>query len=381
MLDGKPFEVIDEAGLRQMIEDSEPESRTLDYKRDTYGTDERSKKEFVKDVASFANTLGGHLVIGMDEERGIASDLIGLDGDADQECLRLENLARAGLQPRLHGLRIRSVLLASGKSAIVVRIPRSLNPPHRVVTGNSNSFWARDGSGKYEPDVDQLRGLFGFASRFEERVTDFRLDRVAKTKAGEGLVTHLSDGVLLLHIIPQSAFGGGERFDIRQIIEKQSNFRPIVPGVIGGSLSTQINFDGLMLYSGTITDSDSHVQIWKDGRVETIFSRITTIIHDQRHFITNDIKCMIVEAILTYTTGLQALSARSPFTILLSLLEVQGAIVREGVTERHNRKFDRPDLLFSSVVIEDDIDRPAVERALEPVFNDMANAAGLISLP
>jgi hypothetical protein len=46
-------------------------ARLGDYKRDIYGNSENDKREFLADVSSFANTIGGDIVIGIDEASGL----------------------------------------------------------------------------------------------------------------------------------------------------------------------------------------------------------------------------------------------------------------------------------------------------------------------
>jgi predicted HTH transcriptional regulator len=66
----KPVSLITENDLLQLIADKESEGKTLDYKRDLVGRSDTDKREFLHDVSSFANTLGGHLIFGMDEKDG-----------------------------------------------------------------------------------------------------------------------------------------------------------------------------------------------------------------------------------------------------------------------------------------------------------------------
>jgi Schlafen, AlbA_2 len=103
------FEDISERDLLDQIQTGVPEGVLLDYKRETYGGGDADVKEFLKDVSSFANTAGGHLIIGIDETGGVPTAISALDGDSDKELQRLENLARDGIEPRIVGLRMRAV--------------------------------------------------------------------------------------------------------------------------------------------------------------------------------------------------------------------------------------------------------------------------------
>jgi predicted HTH transcriptional regulator len=40
----------------------------IDYKRQLYARTADGNEEFLKDVSSFANTAGGHIIIGIEEE-------------------------------------------------------------------------------------------------------------------------------------------------------------------------------------------------------------------------------------------------------------------------------------------------------------------------
>jgi predicted HTH transcriptional regulator len=69
--------------LVEQISTGVPEGVLVDYKRDMYGRGDADVKEFLKDVSSFANTAGGHLIIGVDETGGIPTGISALSGDSD----------------------------------------------------------------------------------------------------------------------------------------------------------------------------------------------------------------------------------------------------------------------------------------------------------
>ena len=92
MLD-RPLHEITYADLDQFVQEKRPEGKSLDYKRDSYGGKDDDKKELLKDVSSFANTQGGDLIIGVDEEQGLPTSIPGVAvGDIDKEKLRLEEI-------------------------------------------------------------------------------------------------------------------------------------------------------------------------------------------------------------------------------------------------------------------------------------------------
>lgn len=97
-----PFDQIDETHLRALIIARAPESRTIDYKRTSYGNANADYSEFLADISSFANTSGGDLVLGMDATNGVPTAFTPLTVPMDPEILRLEQIARGGLQRRPH---------------------------------------------------------------------------------------------------------------------------------------------------------------------------------------------------------------------------------------------------------------------------------------
>ena len=74
-------ESITEADLLELRENEVGEGLLYDYKLELYGSSDADKKEFLKDVSSFANTAGGHILIGIAEEQGLPTDIVGVADD------------------------------------------------------------------------------------------------------------------------------------------------------------------------------------------------------------------------------------------------------------------------------------------------------------
>lgn len=80
---GGPLSTVTEANLQALIDGAVREDRTLEFKRDAYGANDEARSEFLADISALANTLGGDLVIGLDEQQGVASSLPGLRVEVD----------------------------------------------------------------------------------------------------------------------------------------------------------------------------------------------------------------------------------------------------------------------------------------------------------
>ena len=156
---GESINKIDVEVLRGLIADRVGEGKTLEYKREIPGGSDGGPERFLKAVSAFANTAGGDLLLGVEAVNGVAVALPGLGLDnPDGEILRLENMIREGLEPRLPRVDIRAVEVAEHRYVLVVRVARSWIAPHRV--RKNREFYARNSAGTYPLDVDELRTAF-----------------------------------------------------------------------------------------------------------------------------------------------------------------------------------------------------------------------------
>jgi predicted HTH transcriptional regulator len=71
-----PLDRIGEDDIQRLLSMGVVESPYLDYKQETYGDTGNDRSEFLADISSFANTLGGDLVIGVAEANGLPTALI-----------------------------------------------------------------------------------------------------------------------------------------------------------------------------------------------------------------------------------------------------------------------------------------------------------------
>src|SRR5687768_2897901 len=106
----KPIGSIVQADLLALVTNAETESRVIEYKLTLPGTSDSEKKEFLADVSSFANAAGGDIVYGMEELGGAPTQLVGLQlNNTDAEKLRLEDLMRSSIAPRIAGISVEVV--------------------------------------------------------------------------------------------------------------------------------------------------------------------------------------------------------------------------------------------------------------------------------
>jgi hypothetical protein len=201
----RTFDEITGADIAALVERRAVENRTLEFKRELPGTSDADGKEFLADVTSFANTNGGDLIFGLEEADGGASAIHPIpNANAEREMLRLENLLRDGVEPRLQRVRLRWIGTHPDRGVLLLRIPGSLAGPHRIRFRNSGRFYGRNSRGKYEMDTFDLRQAFTASEHFPARLRTLHANAVASSSGGSFPFRLVDGPVAIATIIPLS---------------------------------------------------------------------------------------------------------------------------------------------------------------------------------
>ncbi len=101
------------------------ETSNLEFKRSTsLENTDPNKNELTKDVSAMANAAGGRIIYGM-IEGGDKKTAIELDNGTEQTKEWIENVLTGNIEPRIQGIEIKRIPLASGKHAVVIDIPQA----------------------------------------------------------------------------------------------------------------------------------------------------------------------------------------------------------------------------------------------------------------
>ncbi|MCW5702695.1 MAG: ATP-binding protein [Bradyrhizobium sp.] len=376
-----PLNQIEEQHILELIATRAPETNIIEYKRETYGHSLRDDLEFLADVSSLANTSGGDLIIGFAATQGIPEETVPFTGDFDAEINRLEGRARAGLQPRI-SLESRAVAVQGGH-ILILRVARSYNPPHRIIRENSNRFWARSTAGKYEPNVDQLRELFTLAPRIADQTREFRTTRLIRIASGDAPVTLMHKDVLVLHVVPFSAFDRDAPLPMAELERDYMSFHPI------GSRQSQalkINFDGFLAMSNGDRAANverAYVQLFRGGIVEAVdglYARasgepLIPVVQVERNIAGHAMRLM---------RDLAAIGIEPPYAVLASLLTAEKARFNfahpgDGAWyDRMGSYTDRPQYAFGEVIFDS---APAnvqgCAQRMRPLLDQLAQSGGM----
>lgn len=270
-IQGKPVGDLCAEDVEQLLASGRPESVTLEYKRDLPTGNTEARKEFLADISAMANTQGGVILFGVDEERdadgptGIPkSDPYGVaEANADKLTQQILQRIQGGLNPELTSVKVQA-LTVQGKMIVAIGVPRSLYAPHAVWIDKSGKFYRRNDKGKYQVATTELRQMFLETQSWAEATDAFRLARINKI---QDIAVPKYNGTVLtfLHILPL----GRLTESVQLFADNWQQLAINVRHWVGGGIDYRPNLDGFIVtnprQNGT---TDSHTQMFRCGGIE-----------------------------------------------------------------------------------------------------------------
>ncbi|MBI2793400.1 MAG: ATP-binding protein [Ignavibacteria bacterium] len=199
--------------LREIIAGGE--SSTVEFKRKF-----TSAEKFAREIIAFANTVGGYLIIGIDDDGSI----VGIE--SEKEEVELVRIAQQMITPDLP-LDVEIVEIEF-KDVVVVHVPNSTQKPHRLTSADpkerphQRKAFIRQGESSVTASREMVRilegmspasapftlsigdreqRLFTYLERYgQASVNDFaRLVNISRRRASQILVKLVRAGVLHIH--------------------------------------------------------------------------------------------------------------------------------------------------------------------------------------
>jgi hypothetical protein len=141
-----PLNRLTIADIERVVADRLPEDVELEFKRELPSNNvdpwhayqrevgDRAKNAILAEVIAFANTIGGTLILGIDESTDKPARAVGISPvpKCHELADRFRNICRDRIEPILQGLEIEGVSTdPSGEGVVVFRVGRSRLAPHR----------------------------------------------------------------------------------------------------------------------------------------------------------------------------------------------------------------------------------------------------------
>jgi hypothetical protein len=329
------------------------------------------RHEFLADVSAFANSSGGDLVYGIEEDgEGRASAIVPQPGNPDEEALRLQDVLMHGIEPRVPGIQIQPIGVAGG-FVLAIRVPQSWAGPHRVRT--NQHFFIRENARKRQLDVPEVRGLFLRSDHQAQRVRDFRTERLGKILAGEAPHRLVPGALLVAHFVPTQAALGLAQVD--PIPYMHARRLPVLSTTIPGA---RVNADGaLVVRNAGPAGTHGYSQLFRNAYFETV--KVLTHAPDARA----PLGSLAYEREFIALLGrlrdeYQHLGIGLEMTCMVSILDADhvelGLERMRWMLDDHQGYFDRRTLVLPDVLLPAEL---APEQALRPVFDLVWQSAGM----
>lgn len=376
------------ADVHAFVAEQYPEGKTLEYKRDFYrlsgGTPDQDRKqhvELLKDISSFANTMGGDLMIGIDESAGLPTNVCGIPvSDLDALKLRITDIVDRGLQPRI-AISIHGVESAPGQYVLIIRILRSMVGPHRVVfRGENGEFFARSSAGVVRMDTSDLRQAFNLSGSIYSQIRDFRKERVTEIAAGRTPIVVAGKTKLICHLIPLESYAA--RINIEPAVFDTFTLWPF--SSVSGC-TPRFNMDGMVSFDNGHGErpSTGYVQIYRNGIIEAVADNVV-FFHPQdpekkRPYFSTDVIGKLLKYLPTYLAALKNLSIPPPIWCYITLIGMEGVEMYPESSLSGGNPIDRDVLYMPEIEITEPA--PKCDALLKPVFDMLWNAAGFRRCP
>lgn len=188
---GAPLDALEATHLHGLVTAGVQESFDLDFKQALYGNSDKDRRSIAGDVAALANTGGGVIVLGVEEDdQARATAAPGVD-ITDAEVARMRQVIASLVAPMPQVDILTVVDPGAGEDAgdtvrgfIVLAVPRSPAAPHAVLINDALRFPTRNGATtRYlsEPEVaTAYRNRFASAQRQVERVEEIEQEAIAR---------------------------------------------------------------------------------------------------------------------------------------------------------------------------------------------------------
>jgi hypothetical protein len=201
---GRRLELVEYSDIVGIIGSQVTEAYDLDFKSKTYEKSEKGKQDAASDVAALANTAGGLIILGIQEDNQARAAAATAVAVAEAEELRIRQIVASKVTPLpVFDVFRREDPAKPGLGFILIAVPRSPLAPHAVLIDDALRYPRRNGATtRYlsEPEVAAAyRERFTAVRRQEDRVREVEGDALKR------LSTNDDHGWAVISLVPELA--------------------------------------------------------------------------------------------------------------------------------------------------------------------------------
>lgn len=376
----KRLEEIKLEDINSLIDSESYEDKQLDFKESLPGESVRSKKNFLKDVTAFANTIGGDIIYGIKEEKGKPKETIGIENYSfDKFKLRLESIIRDGVEPQIPRYDFTEIEISQNKKIFILRIFQSISIPHYITLKlkDNERFFLRTSSGNSPMSYQEIKNSFLHAGNVLENIKKFRNDRINNVLNKETSVILENNSHLCLHLIPLSDYYQSHLLSFNDINKNSSNLIKFET-LKQTYRNERYCLDGYMRYGGAAFDNRAkrYILFSRNGFIEYITS---DFFHKNKYFGSKIYESELINLFPFFFNYYKSLSLNIPILIFLSLVNVRDFVLDININSYWNdilesHPLDRDIIYYPELLLEDySIE---IDKFLRPLFDSVWNSFG-----
>lgn len=147
-------QIEDFCGMKALPDNRVKEGSRVDYKKEI-------PSDLGKDIASMANTSGGLVLIGIEEDQGVPIRINGIDFGADDVKTQITNIAYSTIDyPLIPEVGVCFLGPGTSRGIVVIRVPMSQNVPHMYTKGGDNTIYVRINDRTARADRQTIERLY-----------------------------------------------------------------------------------------------------------------------------------------------------------------------------------------------------------------------------
>ncbi|MEQ8241757.1 MAG: ATP-binding protein [Cyclobacteriaceae bacterium] len=380
---GKPIDDITADDIQRLIDNSIPENRSLDYKKEIKLNKDGEKKEFLFDVSSFRNTEGGCIIYGIEEQKddsgqntGTPLKVSGISTEnEDKLTQQIEDLVKNGTEPSISNLKLNFLNVDEAK-VLILGISKGIGLPCMVTMNHSNKFYKRRNSGKFLVDIYELNDMFMHNKLLKDQINNFILSRVNDVRTGNVFPNILKDHSFFVHLIPFD-FQTETNLDFRN--PDQLNLTTRMKPLHSGGWNWMYNFDGFATFSQQDRQNiDSYDQVFRNGIYEAYCSSLTYDNRNGQKTIFGDHLIKDTEEkIKSGLSILKDLGVDPPIYVSISMINFQDVVLERAM--RFSRPIVQTNLRLPIIQISS-FSEPILE-TIKPIFDIIWQTVGFAESP